>query len=66
MQGVCVKFLSGDDKLKSLNDKLASLKYPVEFPDTTPTKIVRRGTVTCKSQACTLTLQASDEVISAE
>jgi tetratricopeptide (TPR) repeat protein/transglutaminase-like putative cysteine protease len=61
-----VKFLSGDDKLKSLNDKLASLKFPVEFPDTTPTKLVRRGTVTCKSDACTLTLQASDEVTSAE
>jgi len=61
-----VKFLSGDDKLKALNDKLATLKYPVEFPDTTPTKLVRRGTVTCKSDNCTITLQASDEVISAE
>jgi len=61
-----VKFLSGDDKLKGLNDKLAALKYPVEFPDSTPTKIVRRGTVTCKSATCTLTLQASDEVVSAE
>ena len=61
-----VKFLSGDDKLKTLNDKLAALKYPVEFPDTTPTKLVRRGTVTCKSDACTLTLQPSDEVTSAE
>ncbi|HET9696926.1 MAG TPA: DUF3857 domain-containing protein [Terriglobales bacterium] len=63
---VGVKFLGGDDKLKSLNDKLASLKYPVEFPDTTPTKLVRRGTVNCKSDDCTLTLVASDEVISAE
>jgi tetratricopeptide (TPR) repeat protein len=61
-----VKFLSGDDKLKSLNDKLAALKYPVEFPDTTPTKLVRRGTVTCKSDNCSVTLQASDEVTSAE
>ncbi|HVZ18707.1 MAG TPA: DUF3857 domain-containing protein, partial [Terriglobales bacterium] len=61
-----VRFLSGNDKLKGLNDKLATLKYPVEFPDATPTKIVRRGTVTCKSDACTLTLQASDEVTSAE
>ncbi len=61
-----VKFLGGDDKLKTLNDKLASMKYPVEFPDTTPTKLVRRGTITCKSDDCTLTLQAADEVISAE
>jgi tetratricopeptide (TPR) repeat protein len=61
-----VKFIGGDDKLKTLNDKLALVKYPVEFPDTTPTKLVRRGTVTCKSDACTLTLQAADEVISAE
>ena len=61
-----VKFLTGDDKLKGLNDKLATVKYPVEFPDTTPTKLVRRGTVTCKNDDCTLTFQASDEVISAE
>ena len=61
-----IKFLGGDDKLKGLNDKLATLKYPVEFPDTTPTKLVRRGTVTCKSDECSLTLQASDEVTSAE
>jgi hypothetical protein len=61
-----VKFLGGSDKLKGLNDKLATLKYPVEFPDATPTKLVRRGTVSCKSDECTLTLQASDEVISAE
>jgi tetratricopeptide (TPR) repeat protein/transglutaminase-like putative cysteine protease len=61
-----VKFLGGDDKLKGLSDKLALAKYPVEFPDTTPTKLVRRGTITCKGDACTLTLQAADEVISAE
>ncbi len=61
-----VKFLGGDDKLKGLNDKLASAKYPIEFPDSTPTKLVRRGTVTCKSDACTLTFQPADEVISAE
>lgn len=61
-----VKFLSGDDKLRALDNKLATVKYPVEFPDSTPTKLVRRGTVTCKSDECTLTLQAADEVISAE
>ena len=61
-----VRFLGGSDSLKALNDKLATLKYPVEFPNDTPTKLVRRGTVTCKSAECTLILQAADEVISAE
>jgi tetratricopeptide (TPR) repeat protein len=61
-----VKFLGGSDKLKSLDNKLATLKYPVEFPNDTPTKLVRRGTVTCKGAECTLTLQSADEVISAE
>lgn len=61
-----VKFLGGNDKLKGLNAKLATLKYPVEFPDSTPTKLVRRGTVSCKGDTCTLTFQPSDEVISAE
>jgi tetratricopeptide (TPR) repeat protein/transglutaminase-like putative cysteine protease len=65
-QKASVKFLGGDDKLKSLNDRLATAKIPVEFPDTTPTKLVRRGTVQCKSEDCTLTLLAADEVISAE
>lgn len=61
-----VKFLGGDDKLKGLDQKLAGLKYPVEFPDATPTKLARRGTVSCKNASCTLTLLAAEDVISAE
>lgn len=61
-----VKFLGGEEKLKGLDQKLATVKYPVEFPDGTPTKLVRRGTVSCKSDACTLTLLSADDVISAE
>jgi tetratricopeptide (TPR) repeat protein len=62
-----VKFIGGSDKLKTLDDKLATLKFPIEFPDATPTKLVRRGTVTCKGETgCTLTFQASDEVTSTE
>lgn len=61
-----VKFLGGSENLKNLNDKLATIKLPVEFPDSTPTKLARRGTVSCKSAECTLTLQAAGEVISAE
>jgi hypothetical protein len=42
-----VKFVSGDDKLKVFSGALKSAKYNVTFPDETPTKILRRGLLSC-------------------
>ncbi|MEY2412899.1 MAG: hypothetical protein QOD84_1505 [Acidobacteriaceae bacterium] len=42
-----VKFVSGDDKLKVFSEALKSAKYNVTFPDETPTKILRRGLLSC-------------------
>ena len=44
-----VKFITGDDRLRSLADDVRAAKYTLAFPDETPTKLLRRGTVTCPS-----------------
>jgi tetratricopeptide (TPR) repeat protein len=42
-----VKFVSGEEKLKPLTEKLKSAKIDFSFPDEVPTQILRRGTLTC-------------------
>lgn len=45
-----VKFVSGSEKLRPLAGALRSTLYPVEFPDATPTKLVRRGLLSCSAE----------------
>ena len=61
-----VKILSGDDKLRDAVKKLSTETYGVQFPDDTPTKLVRRGTVSCKTTGCVLELMSPELVTSAE
>jgi len=50
-------FVSGDENLKILADSLRSAKFTQQFPDNTPVKIVRRGTLDWKAAAeCTFLL----------
>jgi tetratricopeptide (TPR) repeat protein len=42
-----VKFVSGDEKLKSYTEALRTADYHLTFPDNTPVKILRRGTLSC-------------------
>lgn len=42
-----VKFISGEEKLKPLSESLRSAKIDFAFPDDEPTKILRRGTLSC-------------------
>src|ERR1041384_1243851 len=53
-----VKFIKGDDSLKSATPALKALKYSLVFPDSASTKIIRRGVVHCgpKPGGCTFTL----------
>jgi len=52
-----VAFVKGDEKLKALTDALRNARYTQKFPDETPVKIVRRGTLSCKADAdCTFEL----------
>jgi Flp pilus assembly protein TadD len=59
-----VKFISGEEKLRTLEGALQQLKYSVNFPDDTPAKILRRGTLSCSQDAgnCTFVLMLPDDV----
>jgi Flp pilus assembly protein TadD len=59
-----VKFISGEDKLHAMEESLRHLKYGVSFPDVTPTKILRRGLLSCPQGAanCTFVLMLPDDV----
>jgi tetratricopeptide (TPR) repeat protein/transglutaminase-like putative cysteine protease len=60
-----VKFISGDDALKTATVPIAGIRYGELFPDTTPTKLVRRGTLNCaQSGNCTFELIEPEEVTS--
>jgi tetratricopeptide (TPR) repeat protein len=59
-----VKFVSGDDKLKIFTEALRTAEYRLTFPDDTPLKILRRGTLTCSptTGTCTFILTLPDDV----
>ena len=62
-----VKFVSGDDKLRRLEDVLRQVAFRTAFPDDTPTKVLRRGVVSCSSgDDCTLVLLLPDDVRSVD
>ncbi|HEY3579784.1 MAG TPA: DUF3857 domain-containing protein [Pyrinomonadaceae bacterium] len=62
-----VKFISGAESLKSSLAKLKTLKYQLVFPDTAPTKIVRRAALVCpKAGPCTLTFISPDLITSVD
>ncbi len=59
-----VKFISGDEKLKAYTDALRTADYHLTFPDDTPVKILRRGTISCSvsSGKCEFVLTLPDDV----
>ncbi|MGA8871263.1 MAG: hypothetical protein WB460_08995, partial [Candidatus Acidiferrales bacterium] len=58
------KFVSGSESLRPFADKLMTLDYGSAFPDASPAKIVRRGTLSCsaKSGDCTFKLLIPEDV----
>ena len=62
------KFVSGEEKMRALDDSLHHLKFDLNFPDETPTKILRRGVVSCPSTGgdCVLVLMLPDDVRSVD
>ena len=63
-----VKFIKGADSLKPLAAQLKTIKYQLVFPDSSPTKIVRRGALLClpKPGVCTFTMVSPDLIRSLE
>jgi tetratricopeptide (TPR) repeat protein/transglutaminase-like putative cysteine protease len=51
-----VKFISGDDKIRGMSDALTHLKVGMSFPDDTPTKVLRRGLLSCPAGSSSGTL----------
>jgi tetratricopeptide (TPR) repeat protein len=52
-----IQFLDGDDSLRSADEKLQKLEYPVKFPDISSIKVVLIATVSCGASGCRLQLQ---------
>jgi tetratricopeptide (TPR) repeat protein len=62
-----VKFVNGDETLRSTSAVLRNAKFPVEFPDSTDVKLARRGQLACEASGeCAFVLYTPEEVISAE
>ena len=59
-----VKFVSGDEKLKSFTEALGTADYHVTFPDDTPVNVPRRGIVSCSTAGskCSFVLMLPDDV----
>jgi hypothetical protein len=67
-QVIDVKFINGADNLKSATTALKALKYSLVFPDSSPTKIIRRGALHCvpKPGGCTFTMISPDLITSVD
>jgi hypothetical protein len=59
-----VKFVSGDEKLKTYTEALRTADYHLTFPDDTPVKILRRGTLSCSITGgdCRFVMTLPDDV----
>jgi len=63
-----VKFIKGAESLKPLAMQLKTIKYQLVFPDSSPTKIVRRGALLClpKPGGCSFTMIGPDLITSVD
>jgi tetratricopeptide (TPR) repeat protein len=59
-----VKFVSGDEKLKTFTEALRVADYHLTFPDDTPVKVFRRGTLSCSvtTGKCEFVLTLPDDM----
>jgi tetratricopeptide (TPR) repeat protein/transglutaminase-like putative cysteine protease len=63
-----VRWISGDATLRPLGESLRAARFPELFPDSTPTKLVRRGILSCSRQTkdCVFVLMLPDNVQSVD
>ena len=62
-----VTFVSGADELRNATADLAAAKYPQSFPDDTPVRILRKGTLSCSvymKQCVLVLLPVADAAVS--
>ncbi|MGZ4812915.1 MAG: tetratricopeptide repeat protein, partial [Terriglobales bacterium] len=61
------RFISGSDKLKPFAEALRAAKVNFAFPDATPTRLLRRGTLSCAAaEDCKLVLIPADDAPGAQ
>ena len=62
------KFVTGEEKLKPLTENLRRAKIDFIFPDEVPTKILRRGTLTCSKESgqCDFVMTLPEDVHSVD
>ncbi len=61
------RFINGSDKLKPFADSLRAAKVNFTFPDSTPTRLLRRGTLSCPAAGdCKLVLVPADDLSSVQ
>ena len=60
--------LSGSEDLKNLAAALKSSEISAAFPDNNPTKLIRRGTLSCSpsSGTCTFVMAEADSITSVD
>jgi tetratricopeptide (TPR) repeat protein len=67
-QVIDVRFIKGAESLKPLAAQLKAIKYPLIFPDSSQTKLIRRGALLClpKPGVCTFTMVSPDLITSVD
>ncbi len=61
------RFISGSDRLKPFADALRASKVNFAFPDSTPTRLLRRGTLSCAPASdCKFVLRPADDLSGAQ
>ncbi len=62
------KFISGEEKLKPLTENLRSARIDFPFPDDVPTKILRRGILSCSASTkeCDFVMMLPEDVHSVD
>jgi len=65
---VAAKFISGEEKLKPLAENLRNAKIDFAFPDDVPTKILRRGMLSCSqnTKECDFVMMLPEDVHSVD
>jgi hypothetical protein len=62
-----IKFIKGDEKLIPMSAGLKSANFNFTFPDSTSTKIIRRGTLSCNASGeCSFIMISPDNVLSTD
>jgi hypothetical protein len=59
-----VKFISGSQDLRPFAEQIRAIEFGGMFPDASPTKLVRRGTLACSATTgnCSFTLMLPEDV----